>query len=71
MPALERLALSLRAASPAMATTLSTPGCALHALGDVVERARRALERGAFGELHAIEEVALVLDRQEARSARG
>ena len=49
-----------------MATTFSTPGCALHARGDVVERARGALQRGALGKLHDDEEVALVLDRQEA-----
>ena len=52
MPALARLALSLMASSPPMATTLSTPGLLPHALGDFVEGARRALERGAFGKLH-------------------
>src|SRR6185295_17896861 len=38
----------------------------LHARGDVVERARGALQRGALGELHDDEEVALVLDEQKA-----
>ena len=38
----------------------------LDARRDVVERARGALERGALGQLHDDEEVALVLDGQEA-----
>ncbi len=41
-------------------------GLRLDARGDVVERARGALERGALGQLHDDEEVALVLDGQEA-----
>ena len=41
-------------------------GLLLDAQGDVVERARGALQRGALGQLHDDEEVALVLDGQEA-----
>ena len=41
-------------------------GLRLDAGRDVVERARGALQRGALGKLHDDEEVALVLDGQEA-----
>ena len=50
---------------PADGDHLVDAGLRAHALGDVVEGARRALERGAFGQLHGDQEVALVLDRQE------
>ena len=56
---------------PAMVMTWSTPGVLLRDLGDLVERLLGALERGAVGQLHGGDQIALVLDRQEAgRHAR-
>ena len=49
-----------------MVTTWSTPGVSLAMLATCCSVALRAAERGAVGQLHGGEQIALVLDRQEA-----
>ena len=55
---------------PAMVTTWSTPGVWLGDPVDLLQRRLGAAERGAVGQLHGGEQIALVLDRQEAGRPR-
>ena len=51
---------------PAMLITCSTPGRLAGEFADLVEHALGAVERRAIGQLHGHQQVALILDRNEA-----